>query len=567
MSYTLKLSKIKFYAGPHPESTPLEIDVPTVTVLVGPNNSGKSLSLREIENWCCNIDEARKVIADVEVPFPSSEDDAINLVSAHKTVPPENQTQAPDHIWVGLPTFRGRQPVLHEQLSLASIKNIVSGKNLTWLKHGLTRLYTIRLDGRTRFSLSDPKPTGDLQAHPQNHLWALFKNDIGREKVRKFTEEAFGLHFVIDPTAMTQFRVRMSKRKPSSKMEEQALDEAARNFHKNSELISELSDGVQAFTGLVSAVLSFQHRILLVDEPEAFLHPPLARRLGKNLSEIAIEREASLVVATHSSEFLMGCIEATPNLSIVRLNYENNVATARSVSPTDLQKLMHDPLLRSAQALRGLFHRCVIVTEADKDRAFYEEINHRLQDKSRGISDVLFLNAQNWQTIPRIINPLRTLGIPAAAIMDLDAVLDANEWVSIYEMLSISDETRMIIESLRKKCEEHLNKLPQTEDGRKQYKMNGIKSLSGTAHQELKQLLTQLEEYGLFIVEVGELECWLSSTAVSFDPKRTWLTRIFSAMGTDPTSPEYVYPGPDDVWKFMEKIKKWIDNPIRKGIN
>jgi len=73
MSYQLKLSKIRFHAGPHPEASPLEIDVPTVTILVGPNNSGKSLALRELENWCCNINEDRKVIADVEVPFPSSE--------------------------------------------------------------------------------------------------------------------------------------------------------------------------------------------------------------------------------------------------------------------------------------------------------------------------------------------------------------------------------------------------------------------------------------------------------------------------------------------------------------
>ncbi len=467
---------------------------------------------------------------------------------------------------MGLPTFGRRQPVLHEQLSLANIRNIIANHDETWLRHGLTRLYTIRLDGRTRFSLSDPKPTGDLQAHPQNHLWALFKNDVGRDRVRKFTEEAFGLHFVIDPTAMTQFRVRMSKRKPVSKMEEQALDETARKFHNESDLISNLSDGVQTFTGLVSAILSFTHSILLVDEPEAFLHPPLARRLGKNLSEVAGERGASLIVATHSSEFLMGCIEATPNLSIVRLNYENNLAIARSVSPTELQKLMHDPLLRSAQALRGLFHRCVIVTEADKDRAFYEEINHRLLDKNEGIADALFLNAQNWQTIPRIVKPLRALGIPAAAIMDLDAVLDANEWVLIYEMLSIEQAAKDELELQRKRCEGYLRAVPEMADGRKQYKINGINALSGAERDELKLLIEKLMDYGLFLVDVGELESWLSSTGIAFDPKRTWLTRIFSVMGADPSDPNYIKPGLDDVWKFIGLIKKWIDNPTRKGI-
>jgi ABC-type polar amino acid transport system ATPase subunit len=566
MAYKVKLDKIEFCAGPKPNGSSLEVNVPTVTILVGPNNSGKSLALREIENWCWNVNEEKKVIKKIQMPFPSTEEEALSLVKAHKTDPPENQTQALNHIWVGLPTFRQSNQVLHEQINLDAIKGIANNRNEVWLRNGLARLYTIRLDGRTRFTLSDPKPTGDLQAHPRNHLWALFKNDIGRERVRQFTEEAFGLHFVIDPTAMTQFRVRMSKKKPSSKMEEQALDEAARKFHKDSKLISELSDGVQAFTGLVSAVLSFQHSILLIDEPEAFLHPPLARRLGKNLSEIAGERDASLVVATHSSEFLMGCIEATPNLSIVRLNYENNLATARSIPPNELQKLMHDPLLRSVQALRALFHRFVIVTEADKDRAFYEEINYRLNNTEKALDDVLFLNAQNWQTIPRIIKPLRKLGIPAAAIMDIDVIADPKGWIQIYEMLNIEKLTQEGIERLRLKCEKTLLDIPETSDGKKRYKIHGVDCINGREYQEICHLIMILEEYGLFIVDVGELECWLSSLGIPIGPKKTWLTRIFTVMGSDPASSNYVLPTDKDVWKFIMKIKIWMENSKRKGI-
>ncbi len=101
------------------------------------------------------------------------------------------------------------------------------------------------------------------------------------------------------------------------------------NFTQGATLISELSDGVQAYTGLVAAVMSLPHRILLIDEPEAFLHPPLAKRLGRDLADLATERDASLVVATHSADFLMGCLEANPNVVIVRLTYENRVATSR----------------------------------------------------------------------------------------------------------------------------------------------------------------------------------------------------------------------------------------------
>ncbi len=290
---TLSIQSLKFKAGSDTHATPLELDIPTVTVFVGPNNSGKSLALREIESWCWNDDTARNVIATVSVIPPSSSEECDLLLKPFITDPPKNQTVAPDSIWVGLPVFRGQQPALHEQINLGALHTAASG-NDTWLRHGLLRFYTVRLDGRTRFTLSDPKPSGDLQGHPQNHLWALFQNDDAREQVRKFTEAAFGRHFVIDPTGMTQFRVRLSDRKPSSTQEEQSLDATARNFHAQAPLAQEMSDGVQAFSGLISAVMSLPHRIILIDEPEAFLHPPLARRLGQNLSEIVEGRNANL---------------------------------------------------------------------------------------------------------------------------------------------------------------------------------------------------------------------------------------------------------------------------------
>jgi len=43
----------------------------------------------------------------------------------------------------------------------------------------------------------------------------------------------------------------------------------------------------------------------------------------------------------------------------------------------------------------------------------------------RAIPDALFLNAQNWQTTARIIGPLRALGIAAAAVVDIDLLLEA----------------------------------------------------------------------------------------------------------------------------------------------
>ena len=112
----------------------------------------------------------------------------------------------------------------------------------------------------------------------------------------------------------------------------------------------------------------------------------------------------------------MGCLQSGVPVTIVRLTYHLDVPTARLLEASEIVRLMRNPLLRSTGVLNALFYESVVVTEADTDRAFYQEINERLQvgKPTWGIPNCLFLNAQNKQTIPTIVGPLRNLGIAAA---------------------------------------------------------------------------------------------------------------------------------------------------------
>src|SRR5215207_352758 len=67
----MRFTRLRFRAGLGPGEEPLEIEPATVTVLVGPNNSGKSLTLREIETWCSSANGDRKIIDSIEVEFPT----------------------------------------------------------------------------------------------------------------------------------------------------------------------------------------------------------------------------------------------------------------------------------------------------------------------------------------------------------------------------------------------------------------------------------------------------------------------------------------------------------------
>lgn len=417
------------------------------------------------------------------------------------------------------------------------------------------------LDGATRFNLVSDQPAGALEGQPANHLWALFQNLEARQKISAFTQAAFGRFFVIDPTGMTTFRMRLSDRAPISIQEEQAVDPDAQAFHKAASLLSTLGDGVKASVGLVAAVHSLPDRILLVDEPEAFLHPTLARRMGRALTETARLRNASLVVATHSAEFLIGCIQATTQLRLVRLTHETSRSTARTIEPSEISTLMNDPLLRSANALRALFHRGVIVCEADADRAFYEEINARLTTTARGIDDALFMNAQNWQTIARIIQPLRGLGVPAAAVMDLDVLMDTDFKLHVWPLVKGDGSERKRLQALRARVKGYMDAI-----GRTIIKASGLDALSGTQRAEAEALIADLARYGLFFVPVGELEGWMKISGAPRNDKAKWVLQVFGFMGADPEVAGYVAPEPDDVWAFLGAIKAWIDDPTRLGI-
>ena len=108
----------------------------------------------------------------------------------------------------------------------------------------------------------------------------------------------------------------MSATEPTEE-QETSISEEARRFMSSAPAITSLGDGIQAYAGLLSASIALPQRIIIVDEPEAFLHPPLARRLGRELALISRERSGSLVVATHSSEFLLGCLESGVETTIV----------------------------------------------------------------------------------------------------------------------------------------------------------------------------------------------------------------------------------------------------------
>ncbi|WP_431121052.1 ATP-dependent nuclease [Flagellimonas flava] len=553
------IKNIKLRFGAHPDSPKLSVETTPVTIFVGPNNSGKSKLLSEIHQICLEgfVKHTCKLIEDLSFVGIDSEHLA-NEIEKHTVEPGPSDRIFKGHILFGNGLIKSQVPEDIIKLFLLTPNEFKTEFCKYYLK-----LKTLKLDALNRISIINPQELGDLQQVPRNYLVTLFKDDKKRLETRRIIYDAFKLYFVIDPTMVGKLRIRLSKVKPKNHQEERGLHEEAVAFHNEALEISQASDGVKAFTGIITTIIAGNPKVTILDEPEAFLHPSLSYKLGKEISYSVKNKPNRLFVSTHSSNFLMGCIQSGSPINIVRLTYSNEIGTARLLDKDKIESLMKDPLLRSIGVLNALFYKNVIVTEGDSDRAFYQEINERLNhfEQQNSIDNCLIINAVGKDTIYKIIKPLREMGIPAVGIYDIDILKNqGSNWTNALKSSYVPEISRTQLgqaRTLLKNKFAELN-LDMKNDG-------GINALPHEEKEAANNLFNQLEEYGIFTVRIGEVEHWLSELDIEVH-KSMWISKIFEKMGSDSDSPDYVKPADNDVWAFMKRINKWMNDDQRKGI-
>lgn len=538
------------------ESPNLQVETAGVVIFVGPNNSGKSLVLREVEDKFSSFTNTNShlIVSNYELKFPTK-DEIIAMIERSKRLRPPGLPD--DQITLGRISPGGGMDSLNINRN-GLIDNVLAGDK-HWTASHYVRWGVIRLDGRSRFNLTNDQGTGDLLAPPGNVLTHLFQDDDVRKKVRDIIFDAFGVYFTIDPTNGGQLRIRLSGRVPPK--DEQSLNHAAREFYRAAIHVKDASDGVQAFTGIVTAVFSGEFHTILIDEPEAFLHPPLARKLGKHLAALAAERGGTLMASTHSSDFLMGCIQATKDVKVIRLEYNNGKSRGRMIDPIQLEAFFKRPLMRSANVISGLFYDGVVVLESDNDRAFYNEIYHRMAEADSSYPSVLFVNAQNKQTMKEMVGPLRAFGVPAAAIPDIDILKDGGSvWGDWLNVAQVPAALHLGYGQQREAIKKRFGT-----SGKDMKRDGGVLALDLNDQLAANEFFDRLDEYGIFAVRGGEMESWLPTLGIT-GKKTDWTVGMLERLGSDPASAGYVRPSDDDVWRFMRQIVDWIRNPSRKGL-
>lgn len=508
----------------------VEVPPKSIVVLVGANNSGKSRALRDIAE---NIQAVNP--ADVAVVVD---------VAAEKLVDA-------DGLWSWL---EERAHVFHrggqEFVTRPNANELVRERlrNLWGEASALQELAPfLSLIGNTeqRLNLAATVQSFDpTEGHPSNALHELFVNSNLEEKLADATERAFRRRVTVNRAAGQQVHLHLGSVKhipePRDVRNTQYV-EALRNLKK----VHEEGDGIRSYIGILLSVIAAEYPIVLLDEPEAFLHPPQAQQLARELARLSPEGESQLIVATHSADFLQGVLDGdAATVTVVRLDRrDDDVNEIAVLQPEALKKLWGDPLLRYSSLLDGLFHRGVVLCEADSDCRFYQAtLDATLARENQPAHDLLFTHTGGKDRLPVAISAMRAIGVNVQVVADLDVLAVGKKMKEIVEALdgdwtSFERDHQMVvlavaqlgtapkIRDVKERVGQELERLDGTvltseqarriegtvkvQSGWKHVKRGGIASLPrGQAFEAAERLLTAVREIGLHIVPVGETECW-----------------------------------------------------------
>ncbi|MGJ1333644.1 ATP-dependent nuclease [Sphingobacterium siyangense] len=111
---------------------------------------------------------------------------------------------------------------------------------------------------------------------------------------------------------------------------------------------------------ILSYINIYKPKILLLDEPDAHLHPNNQRKLAKKLSELSVERDFQIIISTHSRHFLY---ELEP---VAKINWVN-AGTLIDEDLSIINVLMDIGALDKGDLLKNDKIKLIILTE-DEDQ-------------------------------------------------------------------------------------------------------------------------------------------------------------------------------------------------------
>jgi hypothetical protein len=306
---------------------------------------------------------------------------------------------------------------------------------------------------------------------------------------------------------------------------------------------------MRSFASILLDTFTSGNTITLIDEPDAFLHPPQARIIGRMLAKNNPDNR-QLFIATHSEDFLQGLLDAdSENVTVIRIVRNDNLNNMSILENKDIAELWDKPLLRYSNILSGLFHEKVVICESDYDCLFYQAILDAIYENPKGTSpDILFTHCGGKSRMKDVVSALRAVNVPVVSICDFDLLNSSHDFKQLAAAFGLDwnnqlDASMQIIYN-------GINARNSTgNDVWKQLKKTGKHGLLGNEPAEYEAVEAVCQSVGLYIVPIGEIE---SFERTINKEKRDW---VYYILENYDLSSE---PKLEDARKFVQSFVDFI---------
>ena len=514
----------------------LSIESGSIVVLVGPNNAGKSQALRDIHS-CSGNGYPGIVISSLNIE--KSEGLLSEKVEAFPTVQKRKSDGYTDYY------FLGTEMTLYSSFDKEY-------QNTEYFKE-FRDFFVVNLDTRNRLNICQQAENIDRYEPIKSPIQYVARNPELRDWLSSCFRKAFGDGIIPDRISGKWISLCIGDPisiEPSSDGQK-AVDEFAKKL-KSYPRVQEQGDGIKSFTGILLYLMLKNYAIYLIDEPEAFLHPPHAKVMGEIIGS-SLEKDKQAFIATHSEELIKGLLETCPDrIKIVRITREKDQNYFHIIDNDQFMTVWNDPLLKYSNILSSLFYKSVVLCESDSDCKMYSIVLEYLKQQEGRYSETLFIHCGGKHRISKIAKALRTLGIFVKVVTDIDVLNDESVFRGLVESVDIDwnlveRDFRVVFSNIKSKskglsCEDAKTAVNGFLDSVKdeilsEKELKELRALlkgssawdflkdvgsagipKGDATNAYNRLIEVLKPAGIYIVEVGELESFVKEVGGDHGP-------------------------------------------------
>jgi len=563
-----------------------------LVVLVGPNSSGKSQLLQDLYRRLAGELRELVVATTIHINKPPYEP-LLKCLESEGYFSTFNDGNGNPHIRPQTMYLGMGQPINQIGLEQASRwygsfdpkSHQEVPKQSEFLQYfGRLMVTALFLDRRLQ-SLSSTNVIDFQTQPPQHDLHALYLDDIARQLLYDELLTSFGRAVWPDMSRGNAISLKVSEQGTLPTAEDRLSHKKMAMYRT----IETEGDGMKSYVATCVALLLGRRPVCLIDEPEMCLHPPQAYNLGRFIGRFGTGKETTTIVATHSSHLLRGIIQTASDVQIVRLTRQNRLFSAHLVPADQLASAVSRPTVRAEAILDGIFAQAVIVVESDTDRVVYQATWETLLEDFR--TDVHFSTVGGTGGIADTCGLYVALRIPIAVIADIDMLVDQEKMKRVLKELVADStlrqelliETAELAEELRKKpptvlatevsaelaeiesssmdwtknddidLKRRLARLAHRLDRMRRLKKGGVKSYPGELGNRINNHLVKLQEHGLFLVPVGELEEWLASEELGVSKTNKWAWANRAAERILKKGKQL-----DDIWEFVSDVGRYL---------